>query len=581
MSSPSATTSTPASPPWRHYWPAVTLAFGGLIITTAAAWQIDRWAQARDSERFTAEAQLVVKMIEQKMERYETALSRLRDACSQSRGMIPYADWAGWISRNLGMGHNFPNAACVLLAPRVTRDQAETFKKRAQAEVGQHPGDIVTARAGADFWFPVWRQYNSGWVATRFLGNDLLSEREQLHSFEPALKSTFGWVGPRPAHLLTQKGDSRVGFWFTIPLRPLDNYVRIRGQFPSETPEDTVNRQARQRADEITGLLAAFLDGEGFLQEFNETNSNTRVQLFTSQTLGSQSLVNPTHTPPPTPLIAMNLPMRWYGRGWTARVVSSPVFESGSLRYRTWLVRGVGGVMSLGGALVVAWAIRGRWRESTLAAQLREALSRQERISRDLHDGTLQSVYGIGLALQRAQKLAHHRPADLARQLTETAGALQRVILELRDFIRQTDPGGREEVPLGEALAGVVDHQRLGTDMELSLVVTPGTGTQLTPTHSLQLLNIAREALSNSIRHSQARNVRILLDQSGDLVRLTVADDGVGFDWNSQQHPGRGLSNLRARVRELRGHHRWEKVEPSGSCLVVEVPTTPSVPLTS
>jgi hypothetical protein len=64
------------------------LAVLGVASTAGFERKMDRWAIARDGERFTAECRVIVAMIEQKMERYETALGRLRDTCARDHGEI-------------------------------------------------------------------------------------------------------------------------------------------------------------------------------------------------------------------------------------------------------------------------------------------------------------------------------------------------------------------------------------------------------------------------------------------------------------------------------------------------------------
>lgn len=549
----------------------------GLSLTAVAGWQMERWAVARDAEQFAAEARLVVQLIEQKMERYESALSRLRDACARNHGEISSLDWGGWLANTLGMAANYPNVRLVVVAPKVPRDQREAFEQRAKAQVGDHPGLIVTSRSEADTWFPVWRRSAGTWPGDPALGDDLLAETPRHPSFEKALSATIGWVGSRPAQRISAEGNVQVGFWYVMPLRPLEFTNRIQWKSSGETEEQAARRRDEDRSRQATGLLAAFIGGELFLREFNEATAKVRVQLFTSKTPMADNLLNPGHALPIKPRHAQDAVMRWYGKPWTARIASSPGFEASSLRYRAGLVWGMGALLSLGVAAVVAWQTRGRWREAALAQKLREVLSRQERMSRDLHDGTLQSAYGLGLALQRAQRLLEKRPQDAARQIAETTVVLQQLIAEIRGFIRETDPSTREEVPLGEALAGVVSHLKLGTEIEPQLNVQPNADDGLTPAQSLQLLNIAREALSNCVQHSGARRVQIRLEQSSGVVRLEVADNGRGFDPAAAQGRGRGLVNLAARVRELGGTYRWETAAGQGARLTVEAPLSPNL----
>lgn len=562
----------------RRYWPAAALALAGLLLTFLAGWQVDRWSRASDAARFAAECRVMIAMVEQKMERYEAALARLRDACARANGEISYADWSGWLN-TLQVPINYPAVRCLLVAPRILPQERDAFARRATNQMPGYPGTIVTSRVDAPHWAPVWRRYVRGGPEAPELGEDLLAPGTRHPALESALGATYGWISGQ-VNLSDPTEGPRNGIWFVIPLQPLEFTNTIRWQRPNEAEPEAAKRRWAQRAAQATGLLAAFMDGDRFLADFNPTNSPqlVAVQLFTSKNPGPETLLNPGHRPPGQVRLTLDRKMQWYGRAWTIRCHSTPVFEASSLRYRSWLVWGGGSLISLGMAAGVAWQTRGRLREEALAEQLRQALGQQERLSRDLHDGTLQSVYGVGLGLQRAQRLLEKRPAEAATQLAAVTQALQRVVGELRAVIRQSDPSAREEVPLGEALQGVVDHFKTASEMELLLTLEPGADHDLTPGQSLELLNIAREALSNSVRHSGARTVRITLLRHSDRLELRLEDDGRGFDPLSAASQGRGLGNLATRVRELGGSHRWEAAPGQGARLLVEIPLTTGSP---
>ena len=146
MSSPSSPAPAEASrfpADWlgwiRRYWLAPAFALAGLVATSLAGRQMDRWAQARDAERFAAECRMVVGMIQQKMERYESALHRVGDMCARTNGEVSAADWTGWLTHTLGMDVNYANIRCLLVAPRVGREQREEFAHRAAA-LARHNG---------------------------------------------------------------------------------------------------------------------------------------------------------------------------------------------------------------------------------------------------------------------------------------------------------------------------------------------------------------------------------------------------------------------------------------------------------
>ena len=81
-------------------------------------------------------------------------------------------------------------------------------------------------------------------------------------------------------------------------------------------------------------------------------------------------------------------------------------------------------------------------------------------------------------------------------------------------------------------------------------LLTPAAA-RLAPAQVEHVLQIAREALSNALKHSQAREGRLSLRRAGNRVRLEVRDDGVGFEPQAQGVKGTGLRNMESRVRQM------------------------------
>lgn len=553
--------------PVRRYASAVAFALAGLIATAVLGRQVAEWARERDRQRFEAECLRIVGMIEQKMERYETALSRLQDACARAKGRPSRAVWRHWLESVLDVRDNYPSLLMLAVAARNPPSPAASTNTPnlllPQPEEDSPVLTVIRRNAFAD-------------LSLKGVGTNLAVQTAFHPDFGRTLHRTFGWVDDRVWQLRRTNGSPARGFWFAIPLRPDDQASPPRWRLEHETKEEAQRRRHSQLADAASGVLAAFIGGEEFLGEFNRPSSQALVglQLYTSANALPDRLLNPAHTPPQRPRFQSDIVMSWYARRWTARFASTPLFDAQSLRYRAVLVWALGIPLSLTGAGALAWQTSSRWREAELAARLREALARQERLSRDLHDGTLQSVYGIGLALHRTRRHLERNPGDAAQPLSDTILALQRVIEELRAFIRESDPSDRIKIPLGEALEGVVSHLRPATEMEIVLGIDAGADAGIDPGRALQLLNIAREAISNSIRHSHGRRIQIRLQRTPDRLRLVVEDDGAGFDPVASEALGRGLRNLTARIRELDGERSWDSHPGGGSRLTVEVPIT-------
>ena len=93
------------------------------------------------------------------------------------------------------------------------------------------------------------------------------------------------------------------------------------------------------------------------------------------------------------------------------------------------------------------------------------------------------------------------------------------------------------------------------------------------------MLNVVREAVSNALRHAQARQIDVRLErvcsdrkEAPEHWRLDVADDGCGFDMTRVNGHGRGLKNLAARASELGGRSAIQSAPGSGTRVTVEFP---------
>lgn len=206
-----------------------------------------------------------------------------------------------------------------------------------------------------------------------------------------------------------------------------------------------------------------------------------------------------------------------------------------------------------------------------LAATEREqgVLAERARLAREIHDTVAQGLSSIQMLLHAAERadatgpgIAHIR---LARQ-TAADG-----LAETRRFIRELAPPTLDR-GLGSALQRLAEGwaQREGVDVETA---TPGEVT-LPMDAQAALLRIAQGALANVAQHADATIVRIDLVQDGDDVRLTIADDGRGFDPASAEETASGtdsfgLRAMRERVEQLDGE--LTVVSAAGAGTVVAV----------
>lgn len=561
----------------RRYALSFLLAASGLMITAFLAFQMDQWCREQDNLRFASEAARLVRMIEQKMERYESGLGRFTDMCSQSNGYVSGLDWTGWIDA-ISPPINFPCMRVMVVAPKIEASDKERAIQEIQKENFPNSNELITDLNSTNKWIaPVWRTYYRLGVQTPGAGEDLLKSAPERDSFAPALGATYGWTQKDLSSLPAKEIPEVHGFWFVIPLKPQVFTKPPKWKYKYETEDEADQRRKKQRADQAVGLLAAFIDGNCFLEEFNEDTpekpASARVKLYAGRELNEELLLNPQNAQTDhVPRFQSTQVIPWYGLRWTAAVTSSPAFEAGSLDYRADLVRALGAFLSLGVASGVAWQTSARLREKSLSDQLRIAWRQQEKLHRDLHDGTLQSIFGVGLGLQRARRFMFSDPSTASLQLEQATVSLQGIIDELRSFIQAFPENSRPKILLSQALMEIVGHARNYNDWIIDTEFESDADKSLTQSQVLNLLNIARESLSNSIRHSGASQVQIQLFLLDDTFHMRISDNGSGFCYLPDKVQGHGLINIENRAQELNGSWELKSNPNQGTSITISVP---------
>ena len=199
-------------------------------------------------------------------------------------------------------------------------------------------------------------------------------------------------------------------------------------------------------------------------------------------------------------------------------------------------------------------------------------LEERERIAADLHDGIIQSIYAAGLGLEECVRLADEAPVAMQRRLEELIDALNVVIRDVRNYVVGLAPERLQDRDLCQALADLARGLSLNGLLELELELEPGVEGRLTPAQTAELYHICREALTNIVKHARASRVVLSVARDGDALRVTVEDDGVGFEVPARRQAGRGLRNMTDRARRLGGDLAVESLPGRGTRITVAIP---------
>jgi signal transduction histidine kinase/ligand-binding sensor domain-containing protein len=173
----------------------------------------------------------------------------------------------------------------------------------------------------------------------------------------------------------------------------------------------------------------------------------------------------------------------------------------------------------------------------------------RNRIAKELHDGVGTNLTAIKLSVRQ---LLHQHREPLANEIEDQ---FQQTIAEIKDIIYDLTPPSLERYGLFTAFKNYIN--KIGKNIPISITVKT-FGPEVT-SFSLNIIvfRILQELLSNSIKHSQAKNISVHLNAFEDLLNIIYEDDGVGFTYDPVQG-GLGLNNIESRIRSLNGTLKFD-----------------------
>ncbi|MDA1188144.1 MAG: GAF domain-containing sensor histidine kinase [Chloroflexi bacterium] len=202
-------------------------------------------------------------------------------------------------------------------------------------------------------------------------------------------------------------------------------------------------------------------------------------------------------------------------------------------------------------------------------------LEERERIARDLHDSVIQSLYALGLRLENVVQTTHDIPKQVADQLSYSVDKLDEVIRDLRNNILGLNPQVYYGKRLNQGLEDLLTELQLNAFVNVNLSLPEDLDEPLSSSHRLELLQVMREAMTNILKHAQARKVTVKGTRDDGLIKLTVTDDGKGFDPQQERSLERqGLRNMDIRVQRVGGWLEVDSALGTGTTISVNIPIT-------
>lgn len=200
-------------------------------------------------------------------------------------------------------------------------------------------------------------------------------------------------------------------------------------------------------------------------------------------------------------------------------------------------------------------------------------LEERQRIGMDLHDGIIQSIYGVGLSLEGALHSIEGDPQDARQHIQRAIDGLNQTIRDLRSYILDLRPRQLGNDGLMSGIKRLIAEYRANTFAEVYLTEPDSELKDLPQSQVLALFHICQEALANSAKHARAKKVHIAVWTTDERVLMEINDDGKGFDVESMQaNIGHGLSNMRTRARSVGGDVEISSAPDEGTTVLAWVP---------
>jgi PAS domain S-box-containing protein len=196
----------------------------------------------------------------------------------------------------------------------------------------------------------------------------------------------------------------------------------------------------------------------------------------------------------------------------------------------------------------------------------------RRRIARELHDGVNQRLAVATIDLERLATMLPDSHLDVGQKLRSISAGLAELSDYIRDMAHQLKPAALEYLGLRPALESecAAFSRRIGIPVRYAC--RGRFAAALPPEVSVVLFRIAQECLQNTGRHARARRASVTLLAVPGRVRLSIRDDGIGFDADAAKLGGIGIMNMEESLRLVGGSLTVQSRPGCGTRVRAEVP---------
>jgi|GEM_PF-1385833 len=208
--------------------------------------------------------------------------------------------------------------------------------------------------------------------------------------------------------------------------------------------------------------------------------------------------------------------------------------------------------------------------EVLLTQQERVEHEERTRISRELHDGIGQALHAVSLRLKLLLSGMNASQTEEREAVGQLINDLQNTTSELRNLVVSLRPLPLSGMQVDEAIRWMCRKLEKEAGLSLLLQIT-GEYADISDHCSLALFRTCQEGLQNIMKHAEAKRVQVLLQRQGDMIAMTIIDDGVGGA-EPGKDGGLGLKIMQERVELAHGFVRIDSHKGQGTTLLVELP---------
>jgi signal transduction histidine kinase len=195
----------------------------------------------------------------------------------------------------------------------------------------------------------------------------------------------------------------------------------------------------------------------------------------------------------------------------------------------------------------------------------------RSRVARELHDDLSQRMALLSIELEQLAD-AMSNSAKMRRRFESIQNQAQEISSDIHRLSYSLHPSKLDHLGLAAAIKSLCEQINAGG--KLRVYLHQESFPEMLPKDiTLCLFRIAQETLRNAVKHSHASHVRVHVQMSGDVVRLNVIDDGLGFDMRSPSFAeGLGFVSMRERLRLVGGNLEISSQRAQGTRIEVTIP---------